>query len=113
MRKPLLTDEMIREANRRQKKREFGYYAPDQEEWLDDEYDEGYDEEYASDFDEWDEEYQGYQEGQTMRIPVEQSIVKSRRIETSKKEAFRSKVNKILFWVIVLVIVFLLAVLYL
>lgn len=108
MRKPLLTDEILEKAKR---KKRFGYYDPE----LDDD-------DYA-DFEEIDEEdwegfqdqetYHGYEEGQTIRIPVEQSIIKSRRIETIKKDQFRSKVNKILFWVIVLVIGFILAVLYL
>lgn len=106
MRKPLLTDEIIEKARRKQaREREFGYYSPDREV---DEYDED-DEMFEEDWDDEDE-YEGYQEGQTIRIPVEQSIVKSRRIETIKREAFRSKVNKILFWVVVLVILFLLAV---
>ncbi|TCD46124.1 hypothetical protein D3X11_01290 [Streptococcus sp. X16XC17] len=107
MRKPLLTDDIIEQAKR---KKRFGYYEPE----LDDHYDE-YDDDY--DEDEWDEfqnqeTYHGYEEGQTIRIPVEQSIIKSRRIETIKKDRFRSKVNKILFWVIVLVIGFIVAVIY-
>lgn len=117
MGKPLLTDEIIERARRWEKKmeqEEFGYYTPvevpdnfeensvdwasvDDEEWMDD----------------WDEEYEGYQEGQTIRIPVEHSIVKSRRIETVKREAFRAKLNKILFWIVLLLILFLIAVFYL
>lgn len=100
MRKPLLTDELLEEL--KQKEREnsplqgFGYYEPD---------------ETAKEEKNWEEdEYTGYREGYTHRIPVEASIVKSRRIETIKREKFRSKVNKILFWVICLVILFLLAV---
>lgn len=106
MGKPLLTDEVLERA-RRQKAREkdFGYYSPNPE-YYDDNQDE-FEDEFQED---WDEEYQGYQEGQTVRIPVEQSIVKSRRIETVKREEFRSKVNKILFWIVILVIIFLFAV---
>ncbi|WP_105223127.1 cell wall synthase accessory phosphoprotein MacP, partial [Streptococcus suis] len=59
-----------------------------------------------------EEDYQGYEEGQTIRIPVKPTVVKSRRIETIKREAFRSKVNKILFWVIILLIMFIIAVLF-
>uniref|UniRef100_UPI00192DC150 cell wall synthase accessory phosphoprotein MacP n=1 Tax=Streptococcus suis TaxID=1307 RepID=UPI00192DC150 len=59
-----------------------------------------------------EEDYQGYEEGQTIRIPVKPTVVKSRRIETTKREAFRSKVNKILFWVIILLIMFIIAVLF-
>ena len=47
-----------------------------------------------------------------MRIPVEASVVKSRRIETIKKEQFKSKVNTILFWIVLLLIAFILAVIY-
>lgn len=106
MGKPLLTDEVL-ERSRRQKVREkdFGYYSPNPEYY--DDYEDEFEDEFQED---WDEEYQGYQEGQTVRIPVEQSIVKSRRIETVKREEFRSKVNKILFWIVILVIIFLFAV---
>lgn len=117
MGKPLLTDEVIERAKLRGKKSgkaEFGYYSPedvsvdfeedgrnwgyvDGEEWID----------------EWEDEYTGYHEGQTVRIPVEHSIVKSRRIETVKREAFRAKLNKILFWIVLLLVIFLVAVFYL
>lgn len=106
MGKPLLTDEVLERARRRkEREREFGYYSPNS-----DEFDELYDFEEYDDVDDWEEEYQGYREGETVRIPVEQTIVKSRRIETVKREEFRSKVNKILFWVVILVIIFLFAV---
>ena len=109
MGKPLLTDEIIERARRRKdRKKEFGYYSPNSGDFEEEFYDD--DDRYEDD---WDEEYQGYQEGQTVRIPVEQSIIKSRRIETVKREEFRSKVNKVLFWVVLLVILFLLAVFYL
>ncbi|MTB64882.1 hypothetical protein GGG87_07725 [Streptococcus sp. zg-86] len=100
MRKPLLTDEILEKAKqKRHQQQRFGYYAPD-EDVMD---------EFAFE-DEWEEEYTGYREGYTHRIPVESSIVKSRRIETIKREEFRGKVNKMLFWVILLVILFLIAV---
>lgn len=104
MRKPLLTDELLEELEgkrRPSRSQRFGYYDPDKD--LDD----------VDDFDvedEWEETYTGYREGYTHRIPVEASIVKSRRIETVKREEFRSKINKILFWVVLLVILFLIAV---
>lgn len=108
MRKPLLTDEIL---EREARKKKFGYYDEVEEDWSD-EYDlEDWTEDWNDE--EWDEdEYTGYKEGQTVRIPVESSIVKSRRIETVKKEQFKSKVNKILFWVIFLLILFLIAVFY-
>lgn len=105
MGKPLLTDEILEKAKRSQYLEEledgnrFGYYSPKQ--MLEDEFEP-----------EFTEEYTGYQEGQTIRIPVDSSIVKSRRIETIKREEFRGKVNKILFWVILLLIVFIIAVLF-
>ena len=106
MGKPLLTDEIIERARRRKdREKEFGYYSPNS-----DDFEEEFYNEYDQYEDDWDEEYQGYREGETVRIPVEQSIVKSRRIETVKREEFRSKVNKVLFWVIILVILFLIAV---
>lgn len=103
MRKALLTDEVLEEARRRKSatSQRFGYYDPERKfEDVDDlELEE-----------EWDSDYTGYREGYTYRIPVDASIIKSRRIETVKREQFRSKVNKILFWVILLVILFLIAV---
>ena len=112
MGKPLLTDDIIARARRRKdRKKEFGYYSPNSGDFEEEFYDD--DDQYDQYEDDWDEEYQGYQEGQTVRIPVEQSIIKSRRIETVKRDEFRSKVNKILFWVVLLVILFLLAVFYL
>ena len=106
MGKPLLTDDIIERARRRKdREKEFGYYSPNSGDFEEEFYDD--DDQYEDD---WEEEYQGYREGETVRIPVEQSIIKSRRIETVKREEFRSKVNKILFWVILLVIIFLIAV---
>ncbi|HFH9837003.1 TPA: cell wall synthase accessory phosphoprotein MacP [Streptococcus suis] len=105
MGKPILTDEILEKARKGQKledfqdNRGFGYYSPKQ----------SLDEEFEPNF---DDEYTGYREGQTVRIPVEASVVKSRRIETIKREEFRGKVNKILFWVVILVILFILAVLF-
>ncbi|MGT2949878.1 hypothetical protein BU202_00950 [Streptococcus cuniculi] len=103
MRKPLLTDEQDEfvDEMRWERNRRFGYYDPDDEP---DDADVFFFEE------EWEDDYSGYREGYTHRIPVESSIVKSRRIETVKREEFRSKVNKILFWVVLLVILFLIAV---
>ncbi|HEL1584861.1 TPA: hypothetical protein TXJ06_001607 [Streptococcus suis] len=104
MGKPILTDEILEKARRGQRLEDldtqqgFGYYSPKKT--------------LTEELEDFDDEYSGYQEGQTVRIPVEASVVKSRRIETIKREEFRGKVNKILFWVLVLVVLFILAVLF-
>lgn len=105
MRKPLLTDEVLEEMRRRKSppSQRFGYYDPEGDFEEVDEFKQE---------DDWAEEYTGYHEGYTHRIPVNASIIKSRRIETVKREAFRSKVNKILFWVVLLLILFFIAVFY-
>lgn len=103
MGKPLLTDDVLKKVQKEEfvdSSNAFGYYPPDNS--LDIKTDEPY----------WEEDYQGYEEGQTIRIPVEASVVKSRRIETVKREEFRHKVNKILFWVIVLFLLFIFVVLF-
>ncbi|BBA92168.1 cell wall synthase accessory phosphoprotein MacP [Streptococcus ruminantium] len=104
MGKPLLTDDILEKVKKKQYSDGFmfGHYRPNQDVPMDDSVFEPY----------LEEDYQGYEEGQTIRIPVTPTVVKSRRIETIKREEFRSKVNKILFWVILLLIVFILAVLF-
>ncbi|HFU3698166.1 TPA: cell wall synthase accessory phosphoprotein MacP [Streptococcus suis] len=106
MGKPLLTDEILKRFKKGQKLEDtsqFGHYNPDKEVYLE-----------PDDFQDYldEEEYEGYVEGQTIRIPVQPSVVKSRRIETNKREAFRSKVNTILFWVVILVLLFIVAVIF-
>lgn len=114
MRKPLLTDEVLERANRKKQSRRFGYYEPEYDERDAVDVPEDFDEDWEDDLEkDWEDTYTGYREGETIRIPVESSIVKSRRIETVKREEFRSKVNKILFWVVLLLILFLIAVFYL
>lgn len=105
MGKPLLTDEILEKVKKKQysdQSSQFGHYRPNQDISKDDALFDPY----------LEEDYQGYEEGQTIRIPVKPTVVKSRRIETIKREAFRSKVNKILFWVIILLIMFIIAVLF-
>ncbi|GGE36583.1 cell wall synthase accessory phosphoprotein MacP [Streptococcus himalayensis] len=98
MGRPLLTDEMIEKANRGEKisgprlydeeetkiihtNRSFGYAAP-----------------------------QGHGFSQkTLDIEVEPTIVKSRRIENAKRGLFESKLNKILFWIVLLLTALLIA----
>lgn len=105
MGKPLLTDDILKRVKKMQEvdtDERFGHFSPKQTVSMDEKI-----------FDPiLDEDYQGYEEGQTIRIPVKPSVVKSRRIETIKREEFRGKVNKILFWVIVLLIIFIIAVLF-
>ncbi|HFI0468507.1 TPA: cell wall synthase accessory phosphoprotein MacP [Streptococcus suis] len=105
MGKPLLSDDILERVKKMQEadtSNQFGHYRPNQEVSMDEKIFEPI----------LDEEYEGYEEGQTIRIPVQPSHVKSRRIETIKREKFRDKVNKILFWVILLLIIFIIAVLF-
>ena len=99
MGKPLLTDEMIERANRGEKisgppllddeetkilstsSSRFGYANPKDH---------------------------GFSQA-TLKIQVEPSIHKSRRIENTKRNIFNSKLNKILFAVIFLLILLVLA----
>ncbi|NQG97991.1 hypothetical protein HO675_07835 [Streptococcus suis] len=107
MGKPLLTDDIIERAKRGEPvtdKKGFGYYEPTQDLSR-------FEEEIGFDWEE--EDYQGYKEGETVRIPVDASIVKSRRIETVKREEFRSKVNRILLVVVLLLVLLIIAVFYL
>ncbi|VNU90103.1 membrane protein [Streptococcus pneumoniae] len=103
MGKSLLTDEMIERANRGEKisgppllddneetkilptsSSRFGYANPK------------------------DHEDHGFSQ-ETLKIQVEPSIHKSRRIENTKRNVFNSKLNKILFAVIFLLILLVLA----
>ena len=102
MGKPLLTDEMIEKANRGEKisgsplldneetkilstsSRSFGYERP---------------------------KGHGFSQ-ETLTIEVEPSIHKSRRIENTKRNVFNSKLNKILFTIIFLLILLVLAIKY-
>ncbi|MGQ7657746.1 cell wall synthase accessory phosphoprotein MacP [Streptococcus suis] len=105
MGKPLLTDDILKRVKKMQEtdtEERFGHFSPKQTVSMDENIFEPI----------LDEEYEGYEEGQTICIPVQPSHVKSRRIETIKREEFRDKVNKILFWVILLLIIFIIAVLF-
>ena len=46
----------------------------------------------------------------TVQIQVEPTVTKSRRIEERKQSVVQSKLNKILFWIIVLLIVLIIAI---
>ena len=108
MGKPLLTDEMIERARRgedisspkmvdaeetkiiRTAHRRFGYERPMRESRM-----ERPKESYSQD---------------TLQIQVEPTVTKSRRIEERKQSVVQSKLNKILFWIIVLLIVLIIAI---
>lgn len=108
MGKPLLTDEMIERARRgeeisgpkmldneetkilRTDHRGFGYERPVRESRS-----QGQQERYSQD---------------TLQIQVEPTVTKSRRIEEQKQSVLQSKLNKILFWIIVLLIVLIIAI---
>ena len=108
MGKPLLTEEMIERARRgeeisgpkmldneetkilRTDHRGFGYERPVRESRS-----QGPQERYSQD---------------TLQIQVEPTVTKSRRIEEQKQSVLQSKLNKILFWIIVLLIVLIIAI---
>ena len=93
MGRPLLTDEMIERANRgedisgpplhdeeetkilKTTRSQFGYSSP------------------TSGFNQ-----------DTLQIDVEPTVTKSRRIENAKRGVFQAKLNKILFWIVLLLI---------
>ena len=108
MGKPLLTDEMIERANRGEAisgpplfdeetkilptgNRGFGYERP----MTSREADRGHGASYPQ---------------ETIPIRVQPTVTKSRRIENQKDEVLQSKLNKILFWVILLLILLILAI---
>lgn len=109
MGKPLLTDEMIERANRGEtisgpplfdeeetkilptENRGFGYERPVTSR----EGDSGHGASYPQ---------------ETIPIRVQPTVTKSRRIENQKDEVIQSKLNKILFWVILLLILLILAI---
>ena len=90
MGKPLLTDEILKRVKKMQEAdtdERFGHFSPKQTVSMDEKI-----------FDPiLDEDYQGYEEGQTIRIPVKPSVVKSRRIESIKREEFEEKSTKFSF----------------
>ncbi|KXT78294.1 cell wall synthase accessory phosphoprotein MacP [Streptococcus sp. DD13] len=106
MAKPILTDEIIERSrrNRRnpnQQKPQFGYYSPE------DTYPSrrgSYEEDdFYVEEDEYDEDLYG----------EEEEWLNPREARIQKNNAFRKKVNKLLFWVILLLILLILAIRYL
>ncbi|MCF1284589.1 cell wall synthase accessory phosphoprotein MacP [Streptococcus sinensis] len=103
MGKPLLTDEMIERANRGEDisgppmmddeetkvistagRGGFGYSAPRRNVTQD-----------------------------TLKIEVEPTVTKSRRIENQKRSIFQAKLNRILFWIVILLVVLIAAIIWL
>ena len=111
MGKPLLTDEMIERANRGEAisgpplfdeeetkilptgNRGFGYERP----VTSGEGDSGHGASYPQ---------------ETIPIRVQPTVTKSRRIENAKRNQFQHKLNRILFWIVVLLIILIVAVFY-
>ena len=136
MGKPLLTDEMIERANRgedisgppllddeetkilstgrssfssQQSSRQdtqFGYQSPQNRFG----YEEARSQQYQSQFGHQTAQNQEEFTDETLHIEVDPTVTKSRRIENQKDEVFQSKLNKILFWVILLLILLILAI---
>ena len=48
----------------------------------------------------------------TMRLIIQPSAYKSRRVENAKRNQFQHKLNRILFWIVVLLIILIVAVFY-
>ena len=105
MGRPLLTDDIIERANR-------GEDISGPRLWDDEEtkimYTNSADFGYSS-------PRQAVQEtmGDTLDIHVEPTVTKSRRIENEKRSVFQAKLNKILFWVILLLVALVAAVIWL
>ena len=85
MGKPRLTDEIIEQAKR-------GEIDVEEDPYYGDYAQEFYDEDYEADY--------------------QPSVYKSRRIENAKRNQFQHKLNRILFWVVVLLILLFIAVFY-
>ncbi|MDA5519211.1 cell wall synthase accessory phosphoprotein MacP [Streptococcus thermophilus] len=85
MSKPLLTDDIIEQAKRGEIDLEDHPYYQDYEE-------EFYDEDYVANY--------------------QPSAYKSRRVENAKRNQFQHKLNRILFWIVVLLIILIVAVFY-
>ena len=49
----------------------------------------------------------------TLQIEVDREVVKSRRIENQKRGVFQAKLNKILLWIILLLVVLIAAIIWL
>ena len=49
----------------------------------------------------------------TLQIEVEPTVIKSRRIENQKRSIFQAKLNKILFWIVLLLIGLIVAIIWL
>ena len=85
MSKPLLTDDVIEQAKRGEIDLEdHPYYQDYEEEFSDEDYEANY----------------------------QPSAYKSRRIENAKRNQFQHKLNRILFWIVVLLIILIVAVFY-
>ena len=60
-------------------------------------------------YQDYEEEF--YDEG-LVRLIISPSAYKSRRIENAKRNQFQHKLNRILFWIVVLLIILIVAVFY-
>ena len=130
MGKALLTDEIIERANRgedisgpplmddeetkilstgrssfnsQQSSRQdtqFGYQSPQNRFG----YEEARSQQYQSQFGHQTAQNQEEFTDETLHIEVDPTVTKSRRIENQKRSLFQAKLNKILFWVVILLI---------
>ena len=130
MGRPLLTDEIIERANRgedisgpplmddeetkilstgrssfssQQSSRQdtqFGYQSPQNRFG----YEEARSQQYQSQFGHQTAQNQEEFTDETLHIEVDPTVTKSRRIENQKRSLFQAKLNKILLWVVILLI---------
>ena len=130
MGKALLTDEIIERANRgedisgpplmddeetkilstgrssfssqqsRRQDTQFGYQSPQNRFG----YEEARSQQYQSQFGHQTAQNQEEFTDETLHIEVDPTVTKSRRIENQKRSLFQAKLNKILLWVVILLI---------
>ena len=130
MGKALLTDEIIERANRgedisgpplmddeetkilstgrssfssqqsRRQDTQFGYQSPQNRFG----YEEARSQQYQSQFGHQNAQNQEEFTDETLHIEVDPTVTKSRRIENQKRSLFQAKLNKILLWVVILLI---------
>ena len=102
MGRPLLTDEMIERANRGEDISDPPLHDEEETKIL---------KTTRSQFG-YSSQNSGFNQD-TLQIDVEPTVTKSRRIENAKRGVFQAKLNKILFWIVLLLIALIAAIIWL